>query len=263
MSFFSGMIIGQYVPMDSMIHSLSAKTKIISVFIMIVGIFFSTEYYQFGLIFLFAWFVLLMSKLKFSFLMRGIRPLMIIFFLTFFLHMFMTDGEVIWRWYFFSITREGIIMGSKIFLRLFLLVIFTTIMTLTTSPIDMADGIESLLSPLKHLKLPVHEFSLMMTISLRFIPTLVEEIERIEAAQRARGADFTNGGIVKKVINFLPILVPLFILSFKRADELAMAMEARCYRGGDGRTKFHLDSFTSRDIISIFTVLGILAVVFF
>ncbi len=256
MSFLNGMIIGQFIPMKSVIHGLSARTKLISTMLMIIGIFFANNFTNFCLIGLFALFVLRLSSISVKFLIRGIRPLLFIFILTFFVHIFMTDGEVIWRWAVFSVTKEGIRNGGIILFRLFLLVIYTTILTLTTSPIDLSDGIETLLKPFKYVKFPVHEFALMMTIALRFIPTLVDEIERIESAQRARGADFSSGGLMQRIMNFIPILIPLFILSFKRADELALAMESRCYKGGEGRTKYYIDRFKKGDFVSFAIVIS-------
>jgi energy-coupling factor transport system permease protein len=251
MSFFRGMIIGQYVPLESTIHSLTARTKIIAVFLMVITLFFADSFQEFGLVALFGWLILLLSRLSLAYLLRGLRPLLVIFLFTWFIHLFMTDGTVIWHWKILSITQEGVIHGTIVLVRLLLLVIFTTLMTLSTSPIDLADGLETLLKPLKRVKFPVHEFALMMTIALRFIPTLVEEIEKIEAAQKARGADFVSGGIVKRVMNFLPILIPLFIISFRRADELALAMESRCYRGDQGRTKYLEERFGKADLIAL------------
>lgn len=254
------MILGQYVPVDSPVHSLSARSKLPAAILAVATVLLCTTPTHFALAALFALITIRLAKLPLSYIIRGLRPLFILFVFTFVLHIFLTDGKTeLWHWGLLSITREGVTGGLFLLARLTLIVVFTTLLTLTTSPLDLADGLESLLSPLRRVRFPVHEFALMMTIALRFIPLLVDEIEKIEAAQTARGADFSQGGPIKRVLNFLPILIPLFIISFRRADELALAMESRCYRGGDARTRYHDEPWKTADttaltLIAAFTV---------
>jgi energy-coupling factor transport system permease protein len=229
--------IGQYLPGNSLIHRMEARTKILATMIYMVSLFLINNLLGLGLAFLFTIILILLSELPIKFLLRGLKPLWIILIFTLILNLFFTPGEILAQVGPFRITSEGIWRALLMTSRIILLVLGTSILTLTTSPISLTDGIERLLSPGKKLGIPSHELAMMMSIALRFIPTLIEETTKIMKAQMARGADFESGNIFRRAKNMVPILVPLFIGAFRRADELAMAMEARCYRGGDNRTK--------------------------
>ena len=232
-------ILGQYMPSGSFIHKASPKLKIISLFLFTFSIFLIKDSYLYFYFLAVSIFILKLAKLKLSYLLRGLKPLIFIFVLTFILNAAFSEGEnILWEWGLIKITVEGLIYSFRFFMKVTLLVIYATLLTLTTSPVELSDGIEDCLAPLKFVKFPVHEFSLMMTIALRFIPTLVIEVDKIKRAQEARGANFSEGSFIARAKNFIPILIPLFITSFKRADELAVAMESRCYMGGEGRTRF-------------------------
>ncbi|PKM90575.1 MAG: transporter [Firmicutes bacterium HGW-Firmicutes-12] len=250
--------IGQYVPGESSIHNMDPRTKIISVVLFMVGLFMANSLYGYVLVTLFTIAIILISQIPPLMLIKGIRPLWIILVLTLGLHIFMTEGQIIWQWGFLKITYEGLRQGVFMALRLVYLVTITSLLTLTTTPILLTDGIESVL---KALFIPVaHELAMMMTIALRFIPTLIEETEKIMKAQMARGADFESGGLIARAKSLIPLLVPLFLSSFRRADELAMAMEARCYRGGENRTRMKQLKMYGRDyfaFIVMFTFVGI------
>ena len=191
--------------------------------------------------------VVAVSKVPLSFIMRGLKPILLIIIFTFCLNIFMTSGQVLWQWGFLKITKEGLYMAAFMALRLVLLIIGSSLLTLTTKPIGLTDGIERLLGPLSHVGVPAHEIAMMMSIALRFIPTLLEETDKIMKAQQARGADFESGNILNRAKALIPILVPLFISAFRIAQDLAMAMEARCYRGGKGRTRMHAMKMQGRD----------------
>lgn len=239
--------IGQYIPRESLIHGLDPRTKIVITILLVVTLFLVKHFAGYGLVAVFIGLAIFLSRIPFRFLLRGLRPLIVIILLTLVLNVFMTEGEILWRWGFLTLTREGLIKGGMLAARLILLIVGTSILTLSTSPIALTDGIESLLSPGRRLGLPAHELAMMMTIALRFIPTLLEETEKIMKAQMARGADFESGNILQRAKGLLPLLVPLFVSAFRRADELAVAMEARCYRGGEGRTKMKQLAFGSWD----------------
>lgn len=244
--------IGQYIPGDTPVHNLDPRIKIIITFLFITILFFVNKFY--GYIFVLAFLVLsiMLSKISLKFIFRGLKPLIFIILFTVILNMFMTEGEVIYSVWKFNITREGLEQAGFMAIRLILLITGASLLTLTTSPISLTDGIEKLLNPLKPIGVPAHELAMMMTIALRFIPTLLEETEKIMKAQIARGADFETGNIVNRAKSMVPLLVPLFISAFKRADELAMAMEARCYRGGENRTRMKQLKIEKRDIIALF-----------
>jgi len=234
-------IIGQYVPGNSIIHRLDPRSKLIAVFIFIIVIFLANSFISYAVVTLFVAGAVLLSRVPILFVLRGMKWIFILVMITFLLHLFLTkEGEVIYQIGTWKIYSEGLILGSFISLRLLYLVIFTSLLTLTTTPIEITDGLESLLNPLKRLRVPVHEFALMMSIALRFIPTLLEEAEKIMKAQSARGADFTGGPLKERLKAIVPLLIPLFVSSFKRAEDLALAMEARGYRGGEGRTKLRI-----------------------
>lgn len=232
--------LGQYFPGNSFIHRLDPRTKILATLIYIVAIFVAESTLSYGILIGFAAFVIAVSRLPVLMVLRSLKPIWIIAVLTMCIHMFTAPGEnIIFTWKFLKVTEEGLVMGTKMCLRLVLLLLFSSVLTFTTSPIVLTDGIENLLRPFKRIGVPAHELAMMMTIALRFIPTLLEETDRIIKAQTARGADFSGGNLLQRAKNMLPLLVPLFISAFRRADELAIAMEARCYRGGEGRTRMH------------------------
>lgn len=252
----SNITLGQYFPGTSFIHKLDPRTKILSTLIYIIAIFFAESALSYGILAGFALLVILASRLPILMVLKSVKPIIIIVLFTLAIHMFTHPGEhILWSWKFLVITQEGLETGVKMSSRLLLLMIFSSILTYTTSPIVLTDGIERLLRPFKSVGVPAHELAMMMTIALRFIPTLLEETDRIMKAQTSRGADFTSGNVFENIKNMLPILVPLFISAFRRADELAIAMEARCYRGGEGRTRMRELSYSSRDAIAYILVI--------
>lgn len=229
--------IGQYIPGDSLIHHLDPRTKILSAVIFMVALFTVNNTLGYISMGIFTLVVILISQIPFRYLLKGLKPVLIIIIFTVTLHLFLTPGTEVFRWGIFKITWEGIRQGVFMGLRLIFLVFITSLLTLTTSPISLTDGLEYLLSPGRRIGIPAHELAMMMSIALRFIPTLLEETEKIMKAQMARGADFESGNLWRRAKNMIPLLVPLFVSAFRRADDLAMAMEARCYRGGTGRTR--------------------------
>lgn len=245
--------IGQYVPGQSIIHKMDPRTKIIGVVLYMIGLFLANDLKGYILVTLFTCAIVLVSGIPILMLVKGIKPLWIILVLTLGLHIFMTEGQLLWQWGFLKITQEGLKQGIFMALRLIYLVTITSLLTLTTTPILLTDGIERVL---KALFIPVaHELAMMMTIALRFIPTLIEETEKIMKAQMARGADFDSGGILARAKSLIPLLVPLFLSAFRRADELAMAMEARCYRGGENRTRMKQLQMNSRDYVAFIVII--------
>lgn len=231
--------IGQYFPGDTFIHRLDPRIKIIIIALFIVTLFFINNFYPYILVLGFILTAVHLSKVPLKFILKGIKPLMFIILITFFINIFMTKGEVLFYIGPLVVTKEGLRQAIFMAMRLIFLITGTSLLTLTTSPIALTDGIEKLLSPFKKVGLPAHELAMMMTIALRFIPTLLEETDKIMKAQMARGADFESGNILRRAKNLVPLLVPLFVNAFRRADELATAMEARCYRGGDSRTRLN------------------------
>lgn len=249
--------IGQYYPGRSFVHLLDPRIKIVISFLFIILIFFVKSFLGYGFVFLFLATVVGISGIPAKYVIKGLKPLLFIILLTFFLNIFFTPGEtVLLRIGFLVLTKEGLLQGIFMAFRLIFLVTGTSLLTLTTSPIALTDGIESLLRPLRVIKFPSHELAMMMTIALRFIPTLLEETDKIMKAQMARGADFESGNILQRAKALIPLLVPLFISAFRRADELAMAMESRCYRGGDNRTRMKVLEVDKRDYVALlFTLL--------
>lgn len=246
--------IGQYIPGNSPLHKLDPRTKIISIVLYMTGLFLVNNLTGYLFVTLFTLGVIFLSQISLLTILKGIRPLAFIIIFTFMLHIFMTEGKILWQWGFLKITQQGLRQGTFMALRLIYLVTITSLLTLTTTPIALTDGIEKVL---KALFIPIaHELAMMMTIALRFIPTLIEETEKIMKAQMARGADFESGGLLSRAKSLIPLLVPLFLSSFRRADELAMAMEARCYRGGENRTRMKQLVMAVRDYLT-FVVLGI------
>ena len=256
--------LGQYYPGNSFIHKLDPRTKILSSLAYIIAVFLAAESISYAAVIGFLFLVIAFSRLPFILVLKSIKPLWIIILLTLWIHVFTGQGEVLWSWKYLIVTKEGLAMGIKMSLRLILLLMISSILTFTTSPIVLTDGIEAILKPFKKIGVPAHELAMMMTIALRFIPTLLEETGRIIKAQQARGADFSSGNIIKKAENIIPILVPLFISAFRRADELATAMEARCYRGGEGRTRMNELKVSLKDYIVIsLMILGLIAIVYY
>ena len=247
--------LGQYFPGNSVLHSFDPRMKIIGTLIFIVSVFFAASPLSYVLV---AAFIILsygLSKLPLSCMYKSLRPLWAIILFTMAVHVFTTPGEPLWQYGFIKITGAGIYQGVFMTLRLAYLIVFSALLTYTTSPIALTDGIERLLNPFKRFGVPAHELAMMMTIAMRFIPTLLEETDRIIKAQTARGANFVSGNLWQRGKNMVPLLVPLFISAFRRADELATAMEARCYRGGEGRTRLHKLKYTWRDGAALVCVL--------
>ena len=254
--------IGQYIPSDSFVHKLDPRTKILISILFIISIFIVNKYIGYIFVLLFLGLAVYFSKISIKFISKGLKPVFVLIVLTAILNIFMIQGTpetLIFKWKFIKIYREGINVAAFMTLRLVFLILGTSLLTLTTSPIELTDGIESLLKPFKKLGLPAHELAMMMTIALRFIPTLIDETDKIMKAQQARGADFESGNIIQKAKSLVPLLVPLFISSFRRADELAMAMEARCYRGGEGRTRMKQLKYKKRDFIAYCSI-GVLLI---
>lgn len=229
--------IGQFFPGDSAVHRLDPRVKIVLTIAFIIALFLAAGPVSYAVIFVFLAAIIGISGISPRLVVRGLRPILFIILFTAVLNLFYTPGDYIWQWGWLHISKQGIAVAFFMVLRLMLLIIATSMLTYTTSPIQLTDGLERLLGPLKRLRVPVHELSMMMSIALRFIPTLIEETEKIIAAQKARGADFDSGNILQRAKALVPILVPLFISAFRRADELATAMECRLYRGDVGRTR--------------------------
>ena len=240
--------LGQYMPGNTVVHRLDPRTKIILTTVYIAMIFLVTSpvWYIFPL--LYVAFAARLAGLSFRQMLKSVKPLRVLLILTFVLNLFFSGGSTVWlKWGIVSITKEGLLLAVHFSMRLVFLVVGTSILTLTTSPVALSDGIELLLKPLKVFHFPAHELAMMMTIALRFIPTLIEETDKIMKAQQARGADFESGRLIARAKAMIPLLVPLFVSAFRRAGELAMAMEARCYHGGEGRTRLRVLRFTAED----------------
>lgn len=252
--------IGQHYPTGSPIHKMDPRVKIIITFIYIVSLFVVNNFIGYIYIVGFLFASILISKVPVTYILKGLKPLMILIGITFMINIFMTTGEVVFRVGPFTITEEGLYQAFFMALRLVFLVMGTSLLTLTTSPIALTDGIEHILNPFKRIGVPAHELAMMMTIALRFIPTLLEETDKIMKAQIARGADFESGNLISRAKGLVPLLVPLFISSFRRADELAMAMEARCYRGGENRTRMKELQTQGRDYFALFIGILLIAV---
>ena len=240
--------LGQYFPGNSIVHRLDPRTKLVILVLYIIALFVASSWLAYLIVFSFLAFVIAISQIPLKSIVNGMKPLVMILIFTGILNVFFTTGEkLIVKFWFISIYWEGIVRALFMVARILMLIAGTFLLTYTTSPIALTDGLESLLNPLKKLHVPVHELAMMMCIALRFIPTLIEETDKIMAAQKARGADFEDGNLLQRVKALVPILVPLFISAFRRADELATAMECRCYQGGDGRTKMKLLRYKLRD----------------
>lgn len=255
---FKDLTIGQYLPGKSAVHRLDPRTKILSSLAFVVIIFAARDWRGYAALTAFTVVALAFSSIPFRFILRGLRPIIFILGLTLILQVFLTPGQPLFKIGPLTATREGLTQGLYLAYRLVLLMVVTSLMTLTTSPIALTDGMEKLLNPFRRIGVPAHELAMMMTIALRFIPTLLEETDKIMKAQMARGADFESGNIMARARSLVPLLVPLFVSAFRRADELATAMEARCYRGGEKRTRMKELRLTSLDLAA-----GALSAAFF
>ena len=247
--------IGQYYQSNSIIHKLDPRVKLSGTILFIISLFIANNYIGYVIAALFLAVVIKISKVPFKYMVKGMKSILVLLLLSVVLNMFITQGEPLFTIWKLTVTKEGLRLAGFMAVRLTFLVIGSSVMTLTTTPNNLTDGLESLLKPLKVVKIPVHEVSMMMSIALRFIPILLEETDKIMKAQIARGADFESGNLVKKAKSLVPLLVPLFISAFRRANDLAMAMEARCYRGGEGRTKMKPLIYKRRDYLAYLILL--------
>ncbi|GMC00529.1 MULTISPECIES: energy-coupling factor transporter transmembrane component T family protein [Enterococcus] len=255
------LIFGRYMPGDSFIHRLDPRAKLLASFYFIGIIFLANNWQTYLLLAMFTLFAVSLSKVDMKFFIRGIRPLIWLILFTVALQvLFTSGGEVYWHWGIFNITQFGVLNGLFIFCRFVLIIFMSTLLTLTTPPLELSDAIEYLLRPLKVVRFPVHEISLMLSIALRFVPTLMDETEKIMNAQRARGVDFGEGSLVQKMKAIIPLLIPLFVSSFNRAEDLATAMEARGYQGGEGRTKYRVLHWHNQDTL-VMIAFGLLTVI--
>jgi energy-coupling factor transport system permease protein len=251
--------LGQYFPGDSVIHRMDPRVKLLLVIAIIVLIFLVDTLIGNLVVFAFLLFIIIVSRVSFKLVLRSLKPLWFIILLAIVLNTFFySGGTELFSWWIFRVSREGLINAARLAARLIFLITATTMLTLTTSPISLTDALERLMRPLKVVRFPVHELAMMMTIAMRFIPTLLEETDKIMKAQTARGAEFDSGSILKRAAGMVPILVPLFVSAFRRADELAFAMESRCYHGGEGRTRMKVMHMHARDAIASAVVAGLL-----
>ncbi|WP_130849827.1 energy-coupling factor transporter transmembrane component T family protein [Intestinimonas timonensis] len=253
--------LGQYFPGNTIIHRLDPRTKLLFTILYIVALFSAKGGLAYAVLFVTLCACIAVSKIRPKTILRGMKPILFIIILTAVLNIFYTPGDPIWQWKFLKITVEGLWAAFFMVLRISFLITCTFMLTYTTSPIMLTDGLEKLLGPLKKIHVPVHELSMMMSIALRFIPTLIEETDKIMSAQKARGADFDTGNLFQKAKALVPLLVPLFISAFRRADELATAMECRCYHGGEGRTRLRQLRFQGSDIAALILGAALVAVV--
>ena len=256
---FREITLGQYYPADSVIHSLDARVKFVGTMVYIISLFVVRGIPGYIMAFAALFVLVKLSKVPFKFMVRGLRSILFILIIMMIFNIFLTPGTYIFRYGILKISKEGIYMAVKMALRLTFLVLGSSLMTLTTTPNQLTDGLEKLFSPLKKIRFPVHEIAMMMSIALRFIPILTEETDKIMKAQMARGADFESGNIVTRIKNMIPLLVPLFVSAFRRANDLAMAMEARCYHGGEGRTAMNPLKYERRDYIAYICIAVFLA----
>ena len=254
--------LGQYFPGNSPIHRLDPRSKILLMLLYIVIVFLVKSPWLFLLPAAFVCLVILLSQVPVSYVLRSLKPLRFLLLFMFVINLFFTPGETtLLSFWIITITKEALLQALYISLRLILLVAGTSLMTLTTSPVSLTDGLERLMSPFARFRFPAHELAMMMTIALRFIPTLMEEADKIQKAQMARGADFESGNLIARAKSMIPILVPLFVSAFRRADELAMAMESRCYHGGEGRTRMHVLRFSPADGVAALVTCGVCAAI--
>lgn len=254
--------IGQYYPANSTLHRLDPRVKLVATLMYLISLFLFKSISGYIIATLFLVTIIKISKVPFSYIVKGLKPVIMLLMITVIFNLFLTrDGEVLFHAWIFTITEGGLVTAVYMAIRLVYLIIGSSLMTFTTTPNELTDGIESLLGPLNKVHVPVHEVAMMMSIALRFIPILLEETDKIMKAQIARGADLESGNIIQKAKSMIPILVPLFVSAFRRANDLAMAMEARCYRGGDGRTKMKPLKYRSRDYTAYIVMLAYVAAV--
>ncbi len=253
--------LGQYYPADSVIHKLDPRVKLFATMIYIISLFCFKGIAALLVATVFLIAVIRVSKVPFHFMVKGLKTIMVLMIITALFNLFLTPGEPLVTFWIFKITAEGIKSAALMTIRLIYLILGTSIMTLTTTPNQLTDGLEKALMPLSKIGIPVHAIAMMMSIALRFIPILIEETDKIMKAQMARGADFENGNLIQKVKNMIPLLVPLFVSAFRRADDLAMAMEARCYNGGEGRTKMKPLRYMNRDHLAYVIVFAYFVVI--
>ncbi|MCI8595441.1 MAG: energy-coupling factor transporter transmembrane protein EcfT [Clostridia bacterium] len=257
---------GQYYPVESPIHRLDPRIKLLAVVLYIVGIFFIRKFAGFALLAVFLLIVVLISRVPPLKVLKSVRAVLFLVLFTVIMSVLFyatKTEEPLWQWHFIKIYKQGLINAARMGLRLVFLVLGPSLLTLTTTPVELTDGLESLLKPLAMIKLPVHELAIIMSIALRLIPTLLEETEKIMNAQKARCASFDTGNIFKRAKALLPVLIPLFVSSFRRADELADAMDSRCYRGSKGRTRMKVLKLRARDFVAAFVMLALFAVILF
>ena len=254
--------IGQYYPVKSPVHSLDARVKIAAVLVYIVTLFLVDSFIGYAAVAIVLGCTIKLSRVPLKFMLKGIKGILIILIFTAVINIFSTKGDTqLFTVGIFTATLEGVLMALKMVIRLILLIVGSSLLTLTTSPIELTDGIEYLMKPLKRIGVPSHEIAMMMTIALRFIPTLLDETDKIMKAQQARGADFETGNLLQRAKSLIPILVPLFVSAFRRADELAMAMEARCYHGDESRTRMNVMTIRSKDYMSIILIILYIAMI--
>ena len=257
---FDSITLGQYYQTDSVLHRLDPRVKLVGTFAYLISLFVVDSFVGYILAGLFLAAMIMLSNVPFRYIIRGMKAIIFLLMITVVFNLFLTPGEVIWQFGFLKMTKEGLTFAIKMAVRLSLLILGSSIMTLTTTPTQLTDALESLLRPLKKVHVPVHEIAMMMSIALRFIPILMEATDKIMKAQIARGADFESKNLIKKIKSMVPLLVPLFISAFRRANDLAMAMEARCYRGGEGRTKMKPLVYQNRDRIAYMILLAFFVV---
>ena len=254
--------IGQYYPADSVIHKLDPRVKLFSTMIYIIALFTFRGILAWGIITAALIAVVHISKVPFKFIVKGLKAIVVILIITAIFNLLLTPGDTVyWQYGPFKLTDTGIVNAVTMMIRLIYLIVGTSLMTLTTTPNQLTDGLEKALSPLNRINVPVHAIAMMMSIALRFIPILIEETDKIMKAQMARGADFEHGNLIQKAKNMIPLLIPLFVSAFRRADDLAMAMEARCYNGGEGRTKMKPLRYTKNDHVAYLIVIAFLVLV--
>lgn len=258
----NNMLMGRYIPGNSLIHKMDPRSKLLVVIAFVIVIFLANDWMGYLLLLLYTFSGVVLSRISLSYFLKGLRPMIGLILFTVIFQMFFTPGShVLFSFWIFKVSTESLINSVYIFFRFILIIFMSTILTLTTPPLTLADGIETGLAPLKKIKVPVHELGLMLSISLRFIPTLMDDTTMIMNAQKARGMDFGEGSLIQKIKSVIPILIPLFVSSFRRADDLAIAMESRGYQGGDGRTKYRQLKWAKKDsllVFSIFAMAGLL-----
>ena len=257
------MILGRYIPGNSIIHQLDPRGKLLSMFLFIFLLFWANNIQTNVLLFAFVFGLMYVTRISVAFYVKGLKSMIFIIAFTTLFQLFATSqGTVLYHWWFFRVTDQGLMQAAIIFCRFLLIIFYSTVLTVTTTPLSLADAVEKILTPFKIIKVPAHEIGLMLSMSLRFVPTLVDDTNRIMNAQRARGVDFGEGNLLKKIRSFIPILIPLFASSFKRADALAIAMEARGYRGGEGRTRYRNLQWKIKDTLAIVVILLLMLLVF-